>query len=207
MALASIEAYLASLPGGADAYPERLHKGEPLSVWLQRSHAAALAPLVPAQVAALLHGDRPFPAWVPEVHACVLYLAIREARFADDASFLAHAHARNRDVLRTPANRIIFWALAPKAILRAAGLRWGSLHRGSSLEVRVAHDTSAEVTLEYPPRLFPEIVLRGTATGFAAVLENAGARDVRVSVCEVGETRARFAGRWTHESASLRPLV
>jgi hypothetical protein len=198
MILASVEAYLSSLPAGVDSYPERAHKGESLSVWLQRSPARGLAAFVPAQVAPLLVPDRPFPTWVPEVHASVLYLAIREARFADDAAFLAHARACNRAVLQTPTNRVLFWALSPSAILRAAGLRWGSLHRGTSIDVRVARDASAQLVLEYPPRLFPEIVLRGTATGFAAALENAGARDVHLELRAAEETRALFDGRWLH---------
>jgi hypothetical protein len=200
MDLRSVEAYLATLPGGVAAYPERAHKGESLSVWLQRSRAPGLAAAVPIQVAPLLDPERPFPAWVPEVHANVLYLAIREARFADDDAFLAHARACNRAVLQTPTNRVLFWALAPRAILRAAGLRWSSLHRGTSIDVRVASDTSAQLVLDYPPRLFPEIVLRGTATGFAVALENAGARDVRLELRECGETRALFEGRWATQA-------
>ncbi len=196
MALSSVEAYLASLPAGADAYPGLAHKGESLSVWLQRSRAREIASLVPSQLAPLLDPERPFPAWVPEVHANVLYLAIREARFADDAAFLAHARACNRAVLQTPTNRVLFWALAPKAILRAAGLRWSSLHRGTSITVLVARDTSARVVIDFPPRLFPPIVLRGMATGFAAALENAGAHDVHLELCDVKETQALFEGRW-----------
>jgi hypothetical protein len=194
--LASVDRYLASLPGGLDAYPECQHRGEPLWVWLQRSPRAGLAEQVPAPTAVLLGPGHAIPGWVPEVHANVLYLAVREACFADDEAFLAHAYGRNRAVLETPTNRVLFWAASPKAILRAAGLRWSSLHRGSAIEVRIVGDASAHVTLTYPPKLFPEIILRGTATGFTVALENAGARDVTLGVREVGETSAVFEGSW-----------
>lgn len=196
MGLARIDAYLASLPEGIDSYPQCTHKGEPLSIWLRRSPTEGLADKLPAPCAALLDAARPFPSWVPEVHANVLYLAILEVSFGDERAFLAHAEQCNRAVLQTPTNRVLFWVAAPKAILRAAGQRWSSLHRGSAIEVRVAQDTAAEVDLHYPPRLFPEIVLRGTATGFLAALENAGARDVQMDVRRVDETRAMFAARW-----------
>lgn len=196
MGLARVDAYLASLPEGIDSYPQCAHKGEPLAIWLRRSPTEGLGDKLPAPVAALLDPSRAFPSWVPEVHANVLYLAILEASFADDRAFLAHADQCNRAVLQTPTNRVLFWVAAPKAILRAAGQRWSSLHRGSAIEVRVAKDTSAEVDLHYPPRLFPEIVLRGTATGFLAALENAGARDVDLAVRRVDDTRAVFAASW-----------
>jgi hypothetical protein len=125
-----------------------------------------------------------------------VHLAILEASFGEERAFLAHAEQCNRAVLQTPTNRVLFWVAAPKAILRAAGQRWSSLHRGSAIEVRVAKDTSAEVDLLFPPRLFPEVVLRGTATGFLAALENAGARDVQLDLPRVDETRAVFGARW-----------
>jgi hypothetical protein len=196
MAVANVEAYLASLPGGIDAYPECLHKGEPLSVWLRRSHAPGLAARLPPQVSTLLDPERPFPPWVPEVHASALYLAIRAARFDDDAAFLAHAHRCNSAVLQTPTNRVLFWVATPAAILRAAGARWSSLHRGSSLEVRIAQETSAQGTLLHPPRLFPEIVLHGIGTAFAAALENAGARNVHFELSRTDDTHTFFEGRW-----------
>jgi hypothetical protein len=195
MALANVEAYLASLPGGVDAYPECTHKGEPLSVWLQRSPVAELAASLPPQVSALLDPERPLPPWVPEVHANVLYLAIRSS-FADDAAFLAHAHACNRAVLQTPTNRVVFWVATPAAILRAAAVRWRSLHRGSSIEVRIAQEHAAQGTLLHPPRLFPEIVLRGLATAFAAAVENAGGQSVHFELRGTDDTHAFFEGRW-----------
>lgn len=195
-ATSSVEAYLASLPRGLASYPECLHKGEPLGVWLQRSATRDAARLVPPQVAALLDRDRPLPTWVPDVYATVIYLAIREACFTDDAAFIAHARECNRAVLETAANRVVFWAATPRAILRAAGLRWGSLHRGSGIDVRVARDSSAEVVLTFPRSLYAEIVLHGNATGFAVALENAGARDVEVQLRVVEPTRAVFTGRW-----------
>ena len=50
--------------------------------------------------------------------------------------------------------------------------------------------------MTFPAHLFPEIVLRGSATGFVAALENAGARHVELTLQHVEATRARFLGRW-----------
>jgi hypothetical protein len=194
--LPMVERYFASLPGGASAYPECAHKGETLAMWLSRSPTDGLAERLPAPIASLLDARRPFPAWVPEVHASALYLAIREAHFADDDAFVAHARACNRAVLDTPTNRVLFWVAAPRAILRAASVRWGALHRGSSIEVRITGDTSADLLMTFPPHVFPEIVLRGVATGFTAALENAGARGLVMEVVAVETTRAWFSARW-----------
>ncbi|HTQ46007.1 MAG TPA: hypothetical protein VMI75_24795 [Polyangiaceae bacterium] len=192
----SVEAYLASLPRGLASYPECVFKGDSLDAWLRQTPTHDVAHLVSPQLAALLDRDRPIGTWVPEVQVNALYLAIRDAHFADDAAYLAHAGESNRAVLDTPFNRVVFWAASPRAILRSAGLRWGSLHRGSSIEVRSARDSSVEIVLSFPRGLFPEIVLRANALGMAVALENTGARDVEVHLRAVEPTRALFAARW-----------
>jgi hypothetical protein len=194
--LATVENYLARLPGGIQAYPECRHKGDALSLWLRTSPTSGVTERVPPEAAAVLASASHLPVWVPEVHASVLYLAIRDVHFADDGAFLLHAIECNRKLLDTPTNRVLFWVVSPKDMLRAAGSRWGSFHRGSTLSVRIRGDTSAELELGFPPHLLPEIVLRGNGTGFAAALETAGARDVVVDMIDVEPTRARFRGSW-----------
>ena len=192
----SVEMYLASLPRGLASYPECAFKGDSLDAWLRQTPTHHVARLVSPQLAALLDRDRPIPTWVPEVQVNALYLAIRDAHFADDAAYLAHARESNRAVLDTPFNRVIFWAASPRAILRSAELRWGSLHRGSAIEVRSARDSSVEINLSFPRGLFPELVLRATASGIAVALGNTGARDVEVHLRAVEPTCALFAARW-----------
>lgn len=192
---ACVDAYLGSLPRGVDSYPECMHKGEPFAVWLRRTPTHGVARLLPPEVARLVAHDRPSPAWVPEVHATAVYLAIRHAHFDDDAAFVAHARECNRAVLDTPTSRLLFWAASPRAILRTAKLLWANLHRGSAIEVRFSRDNSAEALLSFPRGLFPELVLRGTGTGFASALENSGGRGVEVQLRRA-ESPAVFAARW-----------
>jgi hypothetical protein len=195
MRLNFVEDYLAAVPGGIDGYPECLHRGEPLAQWIEHSPTAGLEEL-PAPAAALLRRDESMPNWVPEVHATVVFLAIRELHFRDDAAFLEHARRCNQAVLETPTNRLLLWAASARAILRAASLRWGSLHRGSTLEVRTPDERSAEITLAFPPRLLPEIVLRGNGAGLSVALESAGARDVEVELHAMEPSQAVFRARW-----------
>ena len=197
MKLPTVEAYLASLPGGIDAYPDCMHKGDILQVWLKNSPTGGLAERLPGPLARYVARGASVPPWVPEVHACALYLAIRAVHFADDGAFLSHAYECNRAVLDTPSNRILFWVATPSAILRGAGLRWGHLHRGTSLDIRIRSEGAGDLSLSYPAGLLPEIVLLGNATGFAAALENAGAKAVQVKLVEHLPTQARFTGLWT----------
>ena len=196
MRLNFVEDYLAAVPGGIDAYPECLHRGEPLAQWIEHSPTAGLPERLPAPAAALLRQGGRMANWVPEVHATVIYLALRELHFRDDAAFVEHARRCNRAVLETPANRVLLWAASPRAILRGTSLRWGSLHRGSTLEARTPDERSAEITLGFPPRLLPEIVLRGNGAGIGVALEGAGARDVEVDLHAVEPSRAVFRVRW-----------
>jgi hypothetical protein len=196
MRLNLVEDYLAAVPGGIDAYPECLHRGEPLAQWLKHSPTAGLPERLPAPAAALLQRDGRMPNWVPEVQATVIYLAIRELHFPDDAAFLELARRCNLAVLETPTNRLLMWAASPRAIVRGSSLRWTSLHRGSTLEARMPDERSAEVTLVFPPRLLPEIVLRGNGVGIKMALERAGACDVEVDLHAVEPSRAVFHARW-----------
>jgi hypothetical protein len=194
--LERVAAYLASVPGGIDAYPDCLHKGEPLAVWLERSPLDGLAERVPPAVARLLRAPRDLPQWVPEVHATVIYLAMREVHFQDDASFLAHARRCNQSVLETPLNQVLFWAASPRAILRAGPVRWGSMHRGSTITVRSPDEHSGELTMAFPENLFPEIVVRGNGTGCALAIERAGGRAPEIHLREMSPTRAVLEARW-----------
>ncbi len=196
MRLNFVEDYLAAVPGGIDGYPECLHRGEPLAQWIERSPTAGLEERLPAPAAALLRRNVLMPNWVPEVHATVVYLAIREVHFRDDTAFLEHARRCNRAVLETPTNRLLMWAASARAILRGTSLRWASLHRGSTLEARTPDERSAEITLAFPPRLLPEIILRGNGAGLSVALEGAGARDVEVDLHAVEPSRAVFHARW-----------
>jgi hypothetical protein len=195
--LASVERYLASIPEGLDAYPQCLHKGEPLAIWLEHSPTAGLCERIPPAVATLLDRSRSMPTWVSEVHANVLYLAIRELYFDSDQAFLEHASRVNRAVLDTPINRILFWVGSPRAMLRGAGIRWSSMHRGSTFEPRIRGDTAADAEMSFPANLFPRIVLLGNGTGFVAALENTGARDVVVHLKTDQPTYAVFTASWS----------
>jgi hypothetical protein len=194
--LTSVEKYLASVPGGIRAYPDYLHRGQLLATWLRASPTSSLSDRLPPEAAVLLEKANRMPDWVPTVQANVLYLAIREVQFTDDAAFFAHASACNRAWLETPIIRVFFWVATPRDILRAAGPRWSTVHRGGSINVRIRGDSSAELELGFPPYLFPEIVLLAMRTGFVAVLENAGARNVAIDVRVTEPTRAIFVARW-----------
>ena len=191
-----VENYLASIPGGIDGYPDCMHKGEPLGVWLAGSPLSGLSERVPPPVAELLREPANLPTWVPEVHATVIYLAMREVHFASDAAFLQHAEKVNRGVLETPVNRVLFWVASPRAILRGGSVRWGSLHRGSTIEVRTRVENSADLTLRFPPNLLPELIALGNGTGFKLALANAGAHDVSVRLRRFDATHATFEASW-----------
>jgi hypothetical protein len=75
-------------------------------------------------------------------------------------------------------------------------LRWGSLHRGSTLEARTPDERSAELTLTFPPHLLPEIILRGNGAGISVALERAGGRGVEVTLQAMEPSRAVFHARW-----------
>ena len=117
-------------------------------------------------------------AWVPEVHAMVIYLQVRDLFFDDDDAYVRDARERNRKLLAGPLYRMVLSLLSAERIYKTSRRVFNLMHRGTDLTVDVSH-TPWVWKAEFPANLVPEIMGRCYATAAVASLELNGQKASR----------------------------
>jgi hypothetical protein len=74
---------------------------------------------------------------------------------------------------------MLFFFANPEMVLRRAGERWGSFHRGIRLESRLVEPRRCELRTIGPEELETDLLFRSHAVGFAVACECAGGKDVQ----------------------------
>ncbi|HET6439169.1 MAG TPA: hypothetical protein VFG59_13965 [Anaeromyxobacter sp.] len=194
--LARLEAYLGSLPGGLNAFPECQAKGVLVRMLAAEEAYLGIAALLPPPFRAMVEEPPIGSEWMPEVHFEALMYALADAVGQDDATMLAHVRARDRRMFESPAYRILMVANGPAALLRGAQMRWANWHRGSTLEVEGIADDGVRVALRFPSGLFDGLQLRVFAESFLAALDASQARAPRVEILAADPGMARYRVAW-----------
>jgi len=191
----SFERYVASLPGGLDAYPSAQAKGTLVRSVLEEQPREVLEALPPALRRWV--DDPPLESdWVREAALCALLHAVTEARGWREHAILDWARERNRELFSGPLYRLLMVVATPEALLRHAGMRWSNFHRGSSLTFQGFSDDGARLGLVFPVGLFDPLILRVYGAVFGVALELAHARAPVVALEEAGDGFARYCARW-----------
>ena len=189
------EKYVASIPGGLDAYPAAQAKGTLVRSALLDQPREVLRAL-PSPVRRWVEDPPLDNDWVSETEYCALVHALGEARRWSEPEILAWSRERNRDLLSGPLYRILMTVATPEALLRHAGIRWANFHRGSTLTFLGFADDGARVGLAFPRRIFDPLMLRCFGEAFRASLEIAHARKPVVLLEEIGDGFARYRAHW-----------
>ncbi|HVY47175.1 MAG TPA: DUF2378 family protein [Minicystis sp.] len=192
--LPTVDAYLRSLPGGIDAYPECCTKASVLREALLRPIPPDVD--LPAELRALVARPPPVTAWIPEVHHNALMLALYDVHFGGLDAFLAWVLEGNRRLFARPLYRALFFVLSPERLFVGAELRWGTFRKGSTLRVEERGDKRAVLRVVAPARLHMAQSIRGLGMAFQAAAERAGAEDVHVDVPFSSETDATYRIDW-----------
>lgn len=194
--LARMEAYLSSLPGGANAHPECQAKGILVRTLVGDEALGPTAAQIPPPFQRLVE-DPPMPSeWIPEVHYQALLYALADAAGLDDDAILAGVRERARRMFGLPAYRILMACSSPGALLRGADQRWNYWHRGSTLEVEGIADDGVRVGLRFPRGLFDGLHLRVFAESFLATLDLSEATRPRAEITEARAGYARYKVAW-----------
>ena len=197
MRLKRLETYLASLPAGLDSFAGHVQKASVYRELIAGVDLAGHVAELPAPLAALVVNQLPLTSWVPEVHACALFMAMADLHFSD-AGFLQHMYKANRALLSGAVYGMLFRLLGPKTIMKGARSRWGQLHRGMTMVVvnEGQDQPRAAVQLDFPDGMVPELALRSYAEAFRAALEVAGAAECVVDFLADGPGRGFYSARW-----------
>jgi len=196
--LPRLASYLAALPGGLDAHPGCLAKGALVrNAFQDHLEVKARAAELPHALTRLLVDPPLAGEWIPEVHFVALFHALNDLLGLDDAAVLVRARSRNRTLFEGPTYRILMAVLSPMSLLRFAGKRWATFHRGSDLVVDGAVDEGVRVRVTFPAGLFDPLILSAFGTAFEAALELSGARAPRVRLDHVEPGIGHYLAVWT----------
>jgi uncharacterized protein DUF2378 len=187
--------YVASLPGGLASYPTCVQKASVLRQFLELGPKSWGSNL-PAPLDALVCDTPPLTAWIPEVHATALYLALIDARRWEEKDFVAQSLTMNRELLQGPLYRILMSLASPGRLLREASNRWSAMHQGTELSAQMVGNTSAQVNLAFPRRLVPTLIAHCYATAFQAALERASAKSATTSLVVLSDEKAVYRCDW-----------
>ncbi len=195
-------AYLERLPDGIRSHPQCLVKASVLrDVVDSRPLVTADLESLPAEVVQLVREPHPVSSWIPEVHALVVMLAVRDRHFAageeGSRTYEDWTYRRNRRLLARPLYRALFLLLSPDRLVRGVGRRWSMFRRGSSIEVVSREPGRVELEMISPPFLYEETVGRGLMGALRAATELAGGRAVEVELRSIEERSIRYELRWS----------
>ncbi|MBL4685682.1 MAG: hypothetical protein JKY37_13900 [Nannocystaceae bacterium] len=193
---ARIAEYLGRLPEGIDSFPNFRVQGTVVRMWLSGHDPAPLLAMLPGPVDRLVRAELAADTWVSEVHATVVYLALRELFFTSDDAFVADAYARNRQLLAGAAFSMMP-LLTPANIDVQSRRAFRSMHDG----IAVVTDVSRQPwtwSLTFPSYLVPQLLARCYVTALAAALESVGKQAVYVELLNHEPDRIDIALLFEH---------
>lgn len=132
---------------------------------------------------ALCHPMEP-DGWMPESHAILQQLILRDAYFEDDASFFAATKVRLKTSFLHPAIRPLMALMSPHLLILGAGRRWAAYHRGTTLSVTSKSAKSLTGALHFPPNLYPPLMVEDTRIAIETSIELTG-KSIRTLTAEV----------------------
>jgi len=201
-----MDAYLADLPRGLDAYPEFVQKASIYRQVFSRGLSDKLTPILPPPLAGLLTEPLPVSTWVPEVQVNALMIALFENMYrGDEAQFIEDGLETARKLFRSPLYRTMMMLISPAVIVSRASSRWDALHRGIQLCASMSSDAGASFRVDFPSRLVPRVVALTYTSAFHAALEAAGAKEVRCSLTSLTPEQATYQATWRARSSSMPP--
>jgi hypothetical protein len=137
-------------------------------------------------------------AWITEVEATAVYLAMMDLCFADEAAFVAYALSANRSLLQGPLYRALLWLVGPERVVGRSAHTFGQMHRGLVLDARMGTvPRSAMFTLVFPPGLVPRVLARCYVTAAQAAVETAGGHNPVVDIILTTPTSFSLSVTWS----------
>lgn len=197
--LPALASYLDGLPAGLGSYPACEVKGTMMRAVLRDEVHRRFAADLPHELAKWVASPPLATQWVPEVHQLALMVAAYDGHFAaagGEPAFLSWAQRGSAQTLSSPLYRAIFALAGPGLLLAGMSRRWGTLRRGTSLELVDQGAGWAEVEMRTPPRLYDDLLLRARARSFQSAVETAGGKAPSARILAVRETGARFRVEW-----------
>ena len=186
-----VNQFLARLPDGVHSYPQCKTKGSVVREFVAGLPMIELMDALPGPVRPLVMHRPPAGQWFPEVHANVIYLAMREAFFETDAAMVSHAHECNKRLVTNPIARFMVRLFSWDRTVRETVRLWNQFHVGSQLTFEQTDDELI-LLFEFPDHLWPPLVLECLSTAFRAGIQLSLKADLEVKLHDAAPNRCRY---------------
>ncbi len=190
--------YIARLPDGLASHPDCVVKASLYRSTLEgRSIPKAAADALPEPLRRMVQSPHPVSAWVPEVHSLALLNVHYDTACNSRDDFERFCYLRQRRLFDGPLYRAVVKLASPNLLLRTAALRWGALHRGTTLVVERNDRGRALLSMEHPEYLWDALTRLALGAGFRALIDLCGGRNATIGVVDASATHMRLEGRWS----------
>ncbi|HBQ17525.1 MAG: hypothetical protein RLO52_16650 [Sandaracinaceae bacterium] len=186
--------YLATVPGGLDAYPDARSKSTLLRSALE-GHEDLCAEGLPLDVAELFRNPPPPTVWIPAVHVNAVFHAICDQYYPTERNVIAWARRRTRSMANNPIYRRLLSFTGPRALLKIAGRVDRMFQRGTHIDAEYGPGW-AESRLRHPPHLVSPLNQVANVGMFEAMVEMTGADDPLCEMSDASPTGALFRTTW-----------
>ncbi len=197
--LRRVRAYLEALPHGAASYPECRAKASAFRealAWRPLPRTSATVEGLPPVLAELVASPPPMNAWIPEVQAMAMGLAIADHHGMSDRELVAMIYDLSRTLLSSPTYRYLMAADDLGAMLKHAHVRWTAMHQGIGLKADEVREHGCTFQMSFPSRLYDELLLKAYAATFKAGLDMTGRAGIEVELTGFSDVSAQFFARW-----------
>lgn len=193
-----LDAYLRTLGGGLEAFPDALMKGSLVrSALSSRPLPESVTLDLPPRLAETLLHPPPPNTWIPVTLVVGTLLTIADHYELDDRTFLAWRREQYRELLGGPLYRVLFAVVSPEKLVAGAAHKWRSLTRNSLVLERVETSRgAAEIIVSWPTNLLPTLIARSLMEGVRAALELSGAKRTTLELHDLTPTGAHYRLRW-----------
>lgn len=187
--------YLATLPGGFDAYPTCLTTAEYSMPVRDEFPELILDPAISEDIRRRFTNPWRAGGWISTVETVTLFLMARDRIFETDEEFLAWNFRLSVRLFDSPFYKAVMFVATPRMLIRGLAWRWKRFHRGTELATE-GTDSPRKIVLTFPPNLFEPTLLMAIGAAMRGAIGCAGGRNVRCELLHQQRERAEFALAW-----------
>ncbi len=192
-----VSAYVASLPDGLESHLECTCRADvPNSVRRQLPEAFD-GKGMSSEARQRLLAEWSDDEWIPDVLNVTLRLMCRDRACKSDEEYLGRTLDFAGQVFQRPIYRALMHLLSPTLTLLGIEKRWGAFRRGTTIaSTGRRQDGTAELTVGYPPFLYPRLMSETMGMTFRAGMTAARAKNLTVDLSAHSATESRYLLAW-----------
>ncbi len=193
-----LAAYLAGLPAGLDSYPECVAKGSVIRDFVAHMPLGGRdVGVMPTILSEVVRQPPIATAWIPETHLAAMTLAVSDyCQLTDEQALSGWLSRLNRAIVANMWYRPLLFLATPHQLMSGAARTWATFHRGSPMTATRIAPKETDLTLTFPSKLMPRLLLGGFGLAFQFSVEASRGKNPKVVLTNADDQRATYSVRW-----------